>query len=161
MIEFKYRDVFWIFVMLVGVTTVIFGLGVFLGKEFRTVRETKMEVYKNSLLIEESPVAHAPQEKILPPSPPKTLEGYTIQINFFEKNEQALQEKERILKLGFPSVFVRESLIDHYPWFVVDLGFFKEKQTAVRLASQLQSKGVISSYIVRRSSLDDPKEIKN
>jgi len=188
MIEFKRREILLIFVMLIFVTTIVFGLGVFLGSEFKllaekpvnvadlTLETTKVEtvdagtpdasvpaIVADVSLTEPKavPVVEAGKvtwvevtaaPEIIPPAPkPRSLDGYTIQVDLLEDEEVANLEMERIKKLGYPSVFLRKSNIDGRSWFIVDLGYFKARAKAIRFATRLQHRGVINSYIIRKS----------
>lgn len=192
MIEFKRREILLIFVMLIFVTTIVFGLGVFLGSEFKLLAEKPVSVADLTLettevetvdartpdalvpvtvpktvtdasltepkavpVVEEGKitwVAVSAPPAVIPPAPtPKPLDGYTIQVDLLEEEEVAHLEMERIKKLGYPSVFLRKSNIDGHKWYVVDLGYFKARAKAIRFATRLQDRGVINSYIIRKS----------
>lgn len=116
-----------------------------------------LEAKEVSSMVETMPSKNVSESK----STEQPLTGYTIQINILETNEEALLEKERLQKLGFPSVFIRESTVEDRTWFTVDLGYFKERDQALRLASQLQSRGSISSYMIRKSNFSSPQESRN
>ena len=139
MIQFKKREIVFIFFMLVMVTTVIFGLGLFLGHEHNNLLLKPIEVAEIDPLIngveadvqekvaevaEVDELQPTPEPKEEPPMPvevvevpepikvapePRALTGYTIQVDIMDEREVAELEMQRIQKIGFPSVYVRES----------------------------------------------------
>ena len=170
MVEFRYREIVGIFISLSLLTTIIFGLGVFLGKESTKFSlKIEKENFKNNVgvLIGEvekqesqiSPKVEEPKSELASAVPSqKPLEGFTIQVQIFDEEAIAYEERDRWLTQGFPSVFVRALTLEDYKWYVVDVGYFKEKETAVQFAAKLQSQGKIGAYWIRRSSAPDIKE---
>ncbi len=160
-IQFKRKEIVRIFAMLIGVSLVVFSLGIFIGRE-----SSKKEKPLETALLEPQPVIPSPRflegrlhEESLPVPPvkpePLPLTGFTIQVALFEIQEEAQQEKERIQSLGFPSVLLRQATVENRVWHFVDLGFFKNKEKAQKYATLLQKKKVISSYLVRGAHLDE------
>lgn len=161
-----------IFIMLVMVTTVVFGLGVFLGHEFQRVAVRADDPMANIGLKAEIPTEVEPIEVVLTeakppekleekpevieekPAEPKPLTGYTIQLDIVESLEVAELERRRIESLGYPSVFVRDAKLDDRYYYFIDLGYFKEKENAENFATRLLANGMISSYLIRRTDLD-------
>ncbi|MBI3017020.1 MAG: SPOR domain-containing protein [Deltaproteobacteria bacterium] len=146
-IQFKRKEIVRIFVMLVGVSLIVFSLGIFIGRE-------------SPKMVLEPSVIPSVSEESLPtvvdqkPSP-LPLNGFTIQVALFETPEEAQKEKERLQSLGFPSISLREATVENRLWHFVDLGFFKNKEKARTYATLLQKKKVISSYFIRGAHLDE------
>jgi len=154
-IQFKLREIVLIFVMLVLVTSAVFGLGIFLGHEFqqvgdKVVKQIDLEIEKET---EPQPPQAALEEKTPEPIL-KPLRGFTIQVALLEDEEAAKAEKDRIEALGFPSVFIRQAELDERKWYFIDMGYFKEKSAAQEFAARLLGKGMVTSYLIRRTGLD-------
>ena len=156
-IQFKRKEIVRIFAMLVGVSLVVFSLGIFIGRE-----SPKKEVPKDkpleTALLEPSPISSVPVVEAKPEPQPLPLTGFTIQVALFEKQEEAQAEKERIQSLGFPSVLLREAAVQDRVWYFVDLGFFKDKEKAQSYATLLQKKKVISAYFIRGAHLNEDQK---
>ena len=154
-IQFKRKEIVRIFVMLIGVSLVVFSLGIFIGRE-SPKKEVSQEIKMETTLVEPSvvppaPIAPVSHEK----SAPLPLTGFTIQVALFEDSEEAHKEKERIQALGFPSVSLRQAMVQDRVWHFVDLGLFKDKEKARNYALLLQKKKVFSSYFIRGTHRDE------
>ncbi|MEK7791041.1 MAG: SPOR domain-containing protein [Deltaproteobacteria bacterium] len=79
------------------------------------------------------------------------LPGFTIQVSAVEDRQMALMEAERLKGLGFPTVSIEEALMENRKWFFVNLGYFQNEKKAFTLASRLQKKGMLSSFLIRKS----------
>ena len=170
MVEFRHKEIIGIFISLSIITTIIFGIGVFLGKtsvkleqkdppviSLTSKAEGDLDVVLRKNDIAEmaqvsEPLPETPQEKIPEKEPSVSLEGFTVQIQIFENEQEALKEKDRWIAQGFPSVFVRSIAIESEKGFSIDLGYFKEKETAVQFATKLHMQGKIGSYWIRKSA---------
>ena len=158
-IQFKRKEIVRIFMMLMGVSLIVFSLGIFIGRE-SPKKETQKDKPLETTLLEPSSVADAPVPAVAPAQKPSPLplNGFTIQVALFEAQEEAQKEKERIQSLGFPSVALREAILENRLWYFVDLGFFKNKERAKSYATLLQKKKVISAYFIRGDHLDEDQK---
>ncbi|MBI4041453.1 MAG: hypothetical protein HY390_06275 [Deltaproteobacteria bacterium] len=191
-ITFKRKEIVLIFAMLVGVSGVVFGLGIFVGKELtglmhvqeqkmmnlaRSLEEVQSKLPKESEAesagtpkkTEEVVSASVPSEasgsvsQVLEPvvdqqkSNPSASKkiGFTIQVMTSESLGAVQEEKERLMKLGYPSVFIQEATLAESKLFFLDFGFFKHPETAKVLAQKLFRRGVISQYVIRKTSFKD------
>ena len=157
-VQFKRKEIVRIFVMLIGVSLVVFSLGIFIGRE-SPKKEVSKDTSLESTLLEPALSPPPPVTSVLPeksdPLKLWPLTGFTIQVALFETQEEAQKEKERIQALGFPSVLLQEATVEHRLWHFVDLGFFKNKEKARTYATLLQKKKVISSYLIRGAHLNE------
>lgn len=165
MVQFKKREILFILILFVGVTTLVFSMGIFVGgifvgNELRSLPPEKGNLSSADPLVSEknngpeNPQTTDVIEKTLPSSEtPQTplLGGFTIQVSIEENYEEALTEVERLKLLGFPTVSIQEALMDNRKWFFVNLGYFQNEKKALNLASRLRQKGLLSTFLIRKS----------
>ncbi|MBI2026325.1 MAG: SPOR domain-containing protein [Deltaproteobacteria bacterium] len=74
--------------------------------------------------------------------------SFTLRLGTFAKAEAAVEEKKRVEKFGFPSVFFcpQEDSLS----VSVCLGGFEKEETAHKFASKLQAKSVIQQYHIQK-----------
>ena len=73
---------------------------------------------------------------------------FTLRLGTFAKVESALEEKTRVEKFGFPSVFFCPQ--EDSTSLSVCLGGFESKETAVKFATKLQTKNMIETYHIQK-----------
>ncbi len=158
-VPFKRKEILRIFAMLIGVSLVVFSLGIFIGRESPrpSYKETQKDKTVETTLLEAPSVIPSAGPVLAEKPALLPLNGFTIQVALFETQEEAQKEKERIQGLGFPSIVLREATLEQRLWYFVDLGFFKEKEKAQAYASLLQKKKVISSYMIRGAHDENKK----
>jgi cell division protein FtsN len=93
-----------------------------------------------------------------PSSAAKTVSSvsgsYTVQVGSYP-NEAAAQERvESLKKLGFPQAFFSAKELDSArgTWYRVWLGQYPDHQTAKKMGDQLQARGEVKNYIVRKNN---------
>ena len=149
---FTRKDAIILFFGLVGISLVVFFLGLLVGRELSTY----------SILSQLRPLENqAPQEKTeSPPAPawvapereaiPHLHVGkYTLQVALFPKKEEAEIAAKRIKDSGFPSVYLTPSKLNDRDYFMLDVGRFPTEQEAQKFAQNLLKQGVVTSYLVR------------
>ncbi len=159
MIQFKKREIVFIFILFIGVTTLVFSMGIFIGgifvgHEFKSARLHTIQNDPVPVKVETADESILPLGKTETPSETQSLpelRGFTIQVSTVENHEEALMEVERLKRLGFPTVSIEEAVMDNRKWFFVNLGYFQNEKKAFTLASHLQKKGMLSSFLIRKS----------
>jgi septal ring-binding cell division protein DamX len=166
MIQFNKRAIVFIFILFIGVTTLVFSMGIFIGGSFvDTVSQLRKGSQNDALplnaeMIDESVNAEISDESKKTEPPLQTqalpeLRGFTIQVSVVENYEEAAMEIERLKRLGFPTVSIQEALVENRKWFFVNLGYFQNEKKAFALASHLRQKGMLSSFLIRKSEIHE------
>lgn len=93
-------------------------------------------------------VASVPSNTI----PPSFAQGkFTVQVGSYPNQREALDRVEALKKLGFPhSFFAPHELETKKITYRVHLGYFPDQTTAQQGGQVLQSRGEVSSYIVKK-----------
>lgn len=164
MIQFKKREIVFIFVMFVAVATLVFSMGIYIGgifvsHEFKSSALKKENPQLSQLTLKtESSVSSIENGENNPVNvettetkPLPELLGFTIQVSAVEDRQMAWMEVERLKGLGFPTVSIEKALMENRKWFFVNLGYFQNEKKAFTLASRLRKKGILSSFLIRKS----------
>ncbi len=122
--------------------------GIQLSDPIKTEAAELLKNPKIRSLVDTEPEARTPASK-----GPAQKEKYTVQVGSYP-NEQAAQERVEALKrIGYSSAYftAKELGSTAGTWYRVWLGLYPDYTAAKKMGDELQTKGEVKNYIVRKS----------